>query len=250
LSSNGNNNSSGPGGGGGGAEPGVDEEPGEQEPLPPVLPPPAAQNTHEPYITGYPDGTMLPEGSLTRAEAATIFLRVMNFQSGSTSGAAQRFPDVEAWEWYAQAITTLTGNGVLTGYPDGTFHPNDHITRAEFAAILTRVRNMTPAPAACDFPDVPDDQWAKGHIGAVKLSGIMIGDNFGNFRPESNLTRAETVTAINNMLSRNTRTIPADLTNPFSDVHPIDWFYAEILEATVRHNFTLDDEGFELWSGY
>lgn len=86
---------------------------------------------HFAYITGYPDGTFKPNGNLTRAEAATVFYRLLLDQTMTKN---VQFSDVPAGKWYETAVKTLASKGVITGYTDGTFKPTKSVTRAEFCA--------------------------------------------------------------------------------------------------------------------
>ena len=77
--------------------------------------------THTAYISGYPDGTIGPDRTITRAEAATMFYNLLSGKNGTV----RTFADVPMNQWYANAVTTLAGAGVINGYPDGTFKPGD-----------------------------------------------------------------------------------------------------------------------------
>ena len=94
---------------------------------------------HFAYIQGYPDGTFQPSGGLTRAEAATIFYRLLLDTSLTKSVS---FSDVKAGSWYENAVKVLASKGVIAGYPDGSFRPQQYITRAEFATILMRYAKL------------------------------------------------------------------------------------------------------------
>ena len=77
--------------------------------------------THTAYISGYPDGAIGPDRTITRAEAATMFYNLLSGKNGTV----RTFADVPMNQWYANAVTTLAGAGVINGYPDGTFKPGD-----------------------------------------------------------------------------------------------------------------------------
>jgi alpha-tubulin suppressor-like RCC1 family protein len=88
-------------------------------------------------------------------------------------------------------INYLTGSGLLTGYPDGTFRPNDGPTRAEAATLLVRVAKLKIAGKQSGFKDVNAKYWAAANIAAVKQAGLLRGYPDGTFHPEAKLTRAE-----------------------------------------------------------
>ncbi|MGP4074868.1 S8 family serine peptidase [Halobacillus sp. K22] len=86
-------------------------------------------------LSGYKDGTFQPNGTLTRAEMATLVVRAYELTGQSSS----TFPDVKADSWAASYIDTLTANDVVKGFPDGTYRPNQAIKRSEFAVIMAKL---------------------------------------------------------------------------------------------------------------
>jgi hypothetical protein len=185
------------------------------------------------YINGYPDGTVRPDGGVTRAEVAAMLFRLLS-DVDKDAPLTSEFADVEAGKWYSQAVAYLTSIGILTGYEDGSFKPNAHITRAEFSAIVSRFDESTSASdAAGSFSDVSATHWAFAFIGNVVEKGWLSGYPDGTFKPQNAITRAETVTAINNMLSRELAMadVPADAP-VYTDLSRSHWAYTDIIEAT------------------
>ena len=91
---------------------------------------------HYAYIIGYPDGMVRPQGNITRAEVATIFFRLLSEETRAANLATTNsFTDVSQGMWFNTAISTLEGMGTLNGYEDGSFRPDDYITRAELVKI-------------------------------------------------------------------------------------------------------------------
>ena len=201
---------------------------------------------HMQFITGYPDGTVGPDASITRAEAVTIFYRLIDDGAKETP-IASTFNDIPADEWYVQQVAYAAQKGIVIGYEDGGFHPEDQITRAEFATIMAR---FVPAATAADrdFPDVPGDHWALGYIRTCVANGWIIGYEDGTFAPESPISRAEAVTILNRALGRAIapEDIPAGAPS-YSDLPADHWAYAQIIEASVAHTFTLNANGTEIW---
>ena len=115
--------------------------------IPTPTPSKPALNTadHYAYIMGYPDGTVQPGGYITRAEASTIFFRLLTDDVRDENlTKTNRYSDVAATSWYNTAVSTLSSMGIITGYPDGTFGPQRDITRAETMALVNRVLNRQP----------------------------------------------------------------------------------------------------------
>ncbi|HEY9785427.1 MAG TPA: S-layer homology domain-containing protein [Candidatus Obscuribacterales bacterium] len=104
-----------------------------------------------------------------------------------TSGA----PRDTQGHWAQPYIATLSKRGTIGGFPDGTFLPDDQITRAQFAAIAVRALNLPPAGRPANFKDVPAKYWGAPAIAAVSDAGLVTGFPDGTFRPEDKITRAQ-----------------------------------------------------------
>jgi len=186
------------------------------------------------YALGDSPTTFAPGRSITRAEAATMLYRL----SGAPDiPGTSHFPDVSDGAWYRAPVMYLHSRGVILGLPDGTFRPNQIITRAEFAAILVRYAELdTSIPAATQFPDVAPTQWYYTSVGTLVDSGWVVGFTDGTFRPANHISRAEAVTMINRMDGRTAVNIPADVQNPFTDVPSNHWALGAILSASRWHD--------------
>lgn len=225
-------------------------------PTPTPAPQPAkpALNTadHYAYLMGYPDGTVRPGGSITRAEATTIFFRLLTEESRSQFWATEnRYSDVSAGQWYNNAVSTMTRAGIVNGYPDGTFRPNAPITRAEMAKIIALFAKLEPS--AERFPDTAG-HWADSYIRLAAGSGWIEGYPDGAFRPDRAITRAETVTMIDRVLERvpkdESRLLPHETMLTFPDCRPGQWFYIAVQEAANSHIYeraASEQHGDEQW---
>ena len=225
-------------------------------PTPAPAPQPAkpALNTadHYAYLMGYPDGTVRPGGSITRAEATTIFFRLLTEESRSQFWATEnRYSDVSAGRWYNNAVSTMTRAGIVNGYPDGTFRPNAPITRAEMAKIIALFAKLEPS--AERFPDAAG-HWAEAYIRLAAGNGWIEGYPDGTFRPNQSITRAETVTMIDRVLERvpkdESRLLPHSAMLTFPDCRPGQWFYIAVQEAANSHVYeraASEQHGDERW---
>jgi Leucine-rich repeat (LRR) protein len=216
------------------------------EPSPTPEPTPTPEDgkvvRHAPYITGLPGSRVAPDAPLTREQAAVILYRILGEQYAKYDGI---YPDVDENRWSAAAIAYVSAQGIMQGYSDGTFRPAGNITRAEFAAVLVRMKSYGQSETAA-FTDAIG-HWANGYIGAASDNGLMNGYPDGSFKPNGHITRAEAMTAINRMLGR----VPdaeaiAKYTNPYIDLSPTHWAYAQIIEATVEHDAVYEN-GVEAW---
>ena len=225
-------------------------------PTPTPAPQPAkpALNTadHYAYLMGYPDGTVRPGGSITRAEATTIFFRLLTEESRSQFWATEnRYSDVSAGQWYNNAVSTMTRAGIVNGYPDGTFRPNAPITRAEMAKIIALFAKLDKSTDR--FPDAAG-HWAEAYIRLAAGNGWIEGYPDGTFRPNQSITRAETVTMIDRVLERvpkdESRLLPHETMLTFPDCRPGQWFYIAVQEAANSHIYeraASEQHGDEQW---
>lgn len=199
---------------------------------------------HYAYLLGYEDGTVRPNGSISRAEVATVLFRLLKddvrMQNLTKDNA---YSDVSGTAWYAAAVSTLSKMGVISGYPDGTFRPNAPITRAEFAAMIARF-DETAKSADTPFTDI-SGHWAKNAIGKAYGNGWVEGSSKTVFCPESNLTRAETATLLNRVLHRLPEKESDLLANQivWPDNPETFWGYLAIQEATNSHEYERKADG-------
>ena len=204
---------------------------------------------HFAYVIGYPDGTVHPNGQITRAEVATIFFRLLRdeVRDGAFT-TSNSYSDVAYGKWYNNPISTMSALGIITGYPDGTFKPNKPITRAEFAAIAARF-DETQSGKSATFSDVIG-HWAAKEIGIAYANEWIKGYPDGTFKPDQNITRAEAMTLINRVLERKPES-PADLLtnmNKWTDnMDTSKWYYLDVQEATNSHAYTRKTFNYELW---
>ena len=203
---------------------------------------------HIAYVGGYPDGSVKPGASITRAEVAMIFYRLLNDDARTAyTTSIHNFSDVAANAWYAKAVATLANAGIITGDPQGTFRPNDTITRAEFAAIAARFDTSTD-DAKGFYTDL-DGHWAAELIGRASGRGWVTGYSDGTFRPNQAITRAESMTLINRVLGRDKLTSESllDSMKKWPDNAISAWYYLAVQEATNGHD-SKDVDGNEVWT--
>lgn len=198
-----------------------------------------SEASHNRYINGYPDKTVKPEASITRAEAVQMFYNLFHtyfiIYSDSTSAqtAAIPFTDVETGMWYTEAISALQNLSYISGDGDGRFRPNDPITRAEYAIMVSFVDDLSPTDTSA-FTDL-DGHWAEGLINAAANKGWITGYSDGTFRPDAYITRAEAVTLANKAMQREPDHIPSSFVNPYMDITASHWAYENMMEASATH---------------
>ena len=206
---------------------------------------------HFAYIVGYGNGEVRPQNNITRAEVATIFFRLLTDDVRDENlTKTNRYSDVAATSWYNTAVSTLSSMGIITGYPDGTFHPNAAITRAEFAAIAARFDNDGDKTAA-KFSDIAT-HWAKDEISIAYNNGWITGYPDGTFGPQRDITRAETMTLVNRVLNRQPETeddLLPNMTVWTDNANPKAWYYLAVQEATNSHYYEFKTNSqYEKWT--
>ena len=190
------------------------------------------------YIAGFPDGTFKPGKEVTRAEAVRMFVKLVNNGAELPKNPTTSFKDANN-AWYSDEINYAVAKGFIKGYSDGTFKPNQAITRAEFAQMISVfVKNGYPGTGS--FKDVKG-HWASDAISALYGNKNIKGYSDGTFKPNQKLTRAEAVTILNSVFGRNTKSTSfANVSEAglkrFSDVAKSHWAYYEILDASNGHN--------------
>ena len=195
------------------------------------------------YMQGDPAGTFRPSSNITRAEVATIFYRLLLDKNVEQQG---RFTDVASGQWYHDAIATLAGKGIINGYNDGTFRPNNAITRAEFAAIATRFAKANNS-GSLSFSDVSASAWYYKSVLTAVNYGWINGYSDGTFRPDQPILRAEAAKIVNYMLGRiaDRSAVDSGAGRNFPDVTKSHWAFYEIAEATTEHEYTRESNTVE-----
>lgn len=211
---------------------------------------------HYAYVMGYPDGTVRPNGSITRAEVSAILFRLLSDKTRDEYFTTESsFTDVKAGAWYNNSIATLEKAGVIVDTAKGgAFRPNEAITRAELAAMLAQFSDAKPVKGV-KFSDVPAEHWAYEAIAIAAKMGWIEGYPDGTFRPDATITRAEMMTLVNRALER----VPSDEDHllskrvmlTFPDCKSGDWFYIAVQEATNSHTYeraATEKNGDEQWT--
>lgn len=194
-----------------------------------------------PYIVGYDDNVFGPELPISREEVSAIFARLIANNIYMDKAYDTSFPDVGEG-WSKDYIGYLEKFSVVTGYEDGTFRPQNYITRAEMAVMMAKAEGydisgyMSSDELA--YPDVDEgySEWAVKAIKYLTDRGIMEGYPDGTFGPNRPITRAETVATVNRVLADmtvgNIEVLPSDMT----EAH---WAYNDVVFA-MNHRILKD----------
>lgn len=155
-------------------------------------------------LNGTSETAFTPDGDVTRAEFAAMLARGLGLTS---SAEAESFDDVDGGDWFAGAVGAAVEAGIVTGYEDGTFRPNERVTREQMAAMIARAlafAGYADTDADGRTPAFADEReigaWAKPAIAAAAKAGIVTGQPDGTFDPAANATRAQAATMLKRML--------------------------------------------------
>jgi uncharacterized protein YraI len=149
------------------------------------------------YVKGYPDGSFRPNGGVTRAE----FVAMVDGAFQVTGQGKNSFKDVRSKDWFANDVQSALASGFVSGYPDGTFRPQQAVNRQEAASMIAKLLNLNGA-GSLNFSDAGQiDTWARPSIAGLLAKGVMSGYPGNTFAPKKVITRAEAVVMINKALA-------------------------------------------------
>jgi hypothetical protein len=143
-------------------------------------------------LTGYPDGTFKPDNPITRAEFATVAVRAMGLEKTADllANVPSKFSDVKVTDWFNKYVNVATNQGILKGYPDGTFKPNNNITQAEALTIVLRLLG---------YDDNLPGNWPYNYVTQADRLGLLSDD----FVSSAAASRGGIATLVNNALNQN-----------------------------------------------
>ncbi|MCL2285120.1 MAG: S-layer homology domain-containing protein, partial [Firmicutes bacterium] len=233
------------------------EEPTEYPTDEPTEDPPTFEPalTHYAFIIGFSDGTVRPHANMTRAEAATIFFRLISDQHRARIWSqTNSFADVTPERWFNNPISSMERGGLFRGIPLGSyFNPNQAITRAEFAAMVVNFLGLGNATFTGNnaFTDI-NGHWASNVINLAYQQSWIRGFGDGTFRPDQAITRAEVVALVNRALNR-VPEFPSDLLDGMvrfvDNANPNAWYFLYIQEAANSHYHVMKADGIhETWT--
>jgi uncharacterized protein YjdB len=164
-------------------------------------------------VIGYPDGTFKPDQNVSRAEFVTMVNNAFGFKAETST----YFTDVKDTDWFAGQISRAKAAGYISGYEDGSFKPDNYISRQEVASIMSRIIK-TSNPAGIDllsrFIDAEAiSSWAQGAVASVIASGTMQGYPDQTFKPQNFITRAEAVVVLNQAIGIEPQPVTQSITS-------------------------------------
>jgi hypothetical protein len=192
------------------------------------------EGEHLHYLLGYPDNTMRPDRNITRAEAAAIMYRLIKDpDKAARKPARNKFNDVEG-HWAETEIEYIGLLGLIAGYPNGEYRPENEISREELITIFVRYANTQPEVIV----DTGVEGWSSDYINIAVSNGYIVGYANGDLRLNDYMTRAQAVTMMNRIFNRafDKDAIDEQML-PHSDMSRDHWAYEEIIEGTITHKY-------------
>ncbi|WP_375103148.1 cadherin-like beta sandwich domain-containing protein [Paenibacillus sp. RS8] len=143
-------------------------------------------------INGYPDNTFKPDSKITRAEFVSIIVKAFGLQAD----VGKVFGDTKT-HWANEAIAIAAALGVINGYNNGNFEPDEIVTREQVATIVVRSAQLVETDMSMNFSDSAKvSTWARPALGAAIAEGLLEGYTDGTLKPQGSTTRAEAATII------------------------------------------------------
>ncbi|WP_301107712.1 S-layer homology domain-containing protein [Sporosarcina sp.] len=169
------------------------------------------------YISGYPDGTFRPAANVTRGQAAKIIANVLQLDTQKVKNPG--FIDISTAHQYYGHIAALVEAGVISGYEDQTFKPNQSMTRAHMSKMIIKGFNFEEADknAMSPFTDVSSKQWFAPYVESLRILNITTGTTPTTYSPGELVTRSQLasfVTRSEKVKSPDTPVIPEPSEEP------------------------------------
>lgn len=161
-------------------------------------------------VSGIGNGNYNPDGAITRAEFAAMVVRALGLEPGKGKDS---FIDINSADWFKPYVETANQYGIIMGYNEKTFAPNDKITREQAIAMTTRAMKLTGMEQELteqeinkiigDFADVQAvSNYAKKSFALCLKSKIISGTGNGQLSPKNNVTRAEVAVILEKLLQK------------------------------------------------
>lgn len=150
-------------------------------------------------IDGLEDGTFGIGKNVTRAQVSKIIVESLNLEPVTSNN--KTFTDVRTDHWAKDYIETLSSNGIIDGYEDGTFQPNKKLTRGQMAKILSNSFELKEQ-ANKRFKDVPKSHWTYEYVMKLSKSGMTTGYDDNTYRPNNAVTREQMVVFVSRGIAK------------------------------------------------
>ncbi|MEM1425781.1 MAG: S-layer homology domain-containing protein [Cyanobacteria bacterium P01_H01_bin.130] len=156
------------------------------------------------------------------------------------SAQTPRFPDVPTNHWAKSYIDALVNQGVIAGFPDGSFRPDAPVTRAQFSSMIQAVYSKAAVRGTTNFVDVPSNHWAKGAIQNAYKMGFLSGYPGNVFAPEQNIPREQVLVSLANGLNYRASAPTNEVLGIYSDQGAISGFARPAIAAATEKGMVVN----------
>jgi hypothetical protein len=160
--------------------------------------------------------------------------------SATSASAQTTFNDVPPNYWAQPFIQELASRDILKGFPDGGFRPNDPVTRAQFAAILSKATNKAPVRGEVSFVDVSSNYWAAAAIQKSYTTGFLSGYPGNVFEPSQNIPRVQILVSLANGLNYSASQAPETILQAYSDSASIPNYARNSVAAATENRLVVN----------
>lgn len=203
-------------------------------------------------VTGLPNGNFGVNDTIKRRDAAVMVARALNLDTDNSNGG-NPFKDVQKDSYYYKAVLATVEANIISGYPDGTFKPNDELTREQMAKIITDAYKLKNFGGKV-FRDVPPSSWSYNYIQTVISNRISSGTSTKEYSPSKKITRAEFATMIaraEDESFRQKEIVIEDFSSMVEEAHFVIKHYSpefyDILQSVAKTEGKSIDQIIEQW---
>lgn len=157
-----------------------------------------------------------------------------------TTNRTVSFSDVPQNFWARPYIEALAGRGIIVGFQDGTFRPNQPVTRAEFAAQLTQAFDQKAVAQAPNYKDVPSNFWASAAIREAASSGFLKGYPGNVFQPNQRIPKVQALVALTNGLRLVPNSSPVGVLQVYQDAKQIPSYATQAMAAATERGLVVN----------
>lgn len=187
------------------------------------------------------NGTNLNDKTNTNKNTDTKPSADANKDNQNTNDTSKTYPSDIASHWAKSNIEYVYDHSLMNGYPDGTFAPENNITRAEFATVMSKYMGLGENAAAANKFSDADKHWAKGYIGALYEKGIVNGTSDTSFAPDANISRQEIAAILSRAFNLTEKSGEVFADNDLIDEWASDFVYtakaAGYMQGDENNNF-------------
>ena len=193
-----------------------------------------------------PPANPAPLTALQAAPLIALAPKVLSPQASPSAaapqtGQAKSFTDVPSSYWASVPIAALSAQGILDGFPDGTFQPNKPVTRAEFAEMIRRAFKRPTSREALKFNDLPPNYWAIGAIDEATQTRFMSGFPDGSFQPNRQIPRVQALLALATGLNLPAKSPTQQVLSRYQDAAQIPKYATGKIAAATEAGLVLND---------